>query len=355
MVATVAFLGAVGYYVLSLWKPKAEPLDTVLVAKNLRGNVGNLIYMPQGKQILFSQNLKGQWFLKIVDSENQAPVTVNLENVDGPFHTFLVDDGKTLLLDAPQGDERGLDKVDIASGTVSVLVPNGVEPFSGGVPWSESNGQFLFVTQDKKGFKLNSWSPDKAKPKVLFSSPTVMLAPSWINYGELAYVDGVHSTPYVLNVAEKTTTPVISDEDKKDQNEIAENDPLIEVLPSPDHFRYLCMARKDGQTTLWTMLMDGTKRVEIYKSNEQLSELTWHPDSQKIIFEKTGLERGFKNNIKGIKIIDANLLTIKDLMPPQVVTSSPAISPDGIKVAFVGSEGLWYPSLDLGIWVAVLR
>jgi hypothetical protein len=355
MIATVSLLGAVGYNVLALWKPQAEPLNTVVVAKGLRGDISNLLYSPKGDEIVFTQKFNHQWFLQVVNPDNKAPVTVKLANVDGPFHSIFVEEGKSLLIDAPNEEQRGLLKVDVASGVVTTLVKSGVEPFSGGSPLLASANQFLFVTKSKKGYDLNCWTPGKAKPVNLFSSPTTILSPSWINSGEVVYVNGIDSTPYVLDLKTKIAEAIISNDDKREQAELVENDPLFEIIPAPDNFRYLCVGRKDGKTTLWTMLMNGTKRNEVYKTDDQLSDIAWLADGQKIVFERNGLERGFKHNIKGIVILNANLRTSEDLMPPQITSHSPAGSPDGIKIAFVGSEGLWYPSLDSGIWVDVLR
>jgi hypothetical protein len=355
VIGTVTLLGIIGYYVLDFWQPQTAPLNTVVVAKGLRGDISNLVYSPKGDKIVFTQKLNNQWFLKVIGSENKSPITVKLTDVDGSFHSVFVEQGKSLLIDAPKDVQRGLLKVDVATGKVATLIKSDVEPFSGGSPWLSSTNQFLFVTKSKKGYDLKSWTSGKANTVVLYSSPTVILSPSWINSGEVVYVDGIHSTPYVLNIKSKTTTPLISEDDKKEQGELVENDPLFEVIPSPDNFRYLCVARKDGTTTLWTALINGTKREEAYKAREQLNDIAWLADSQNIVFERNGLQRGFKHNIKGIMVLDANLRTSEDLMLPQINSHSPAGSPDGIKLAFVGSEGLWYPSLDSGIWVDVLR
>lgn len=64
---------------------------------------------------------------------------------------------------------------------------------------------------------------------------------------------------------------------------------------------------------------------------------------------------------KQILIEEANQTgaEMESLIWPQISHHSPAPSPDGVKVAFVGSSGLWYPSFGLqdhsGIWVAVLH
>ncbi len=355
MTATVVLLAVVGYYVLDLWKPQAEPLNTVVVAKGLRGDISNLVYSPQGDKIIFTQNFNHQWFLQLVSPDQKAPVTIKLPSVDDSFRTVFVENGKSLLIDGPKEGKRSLLKVNVDNGTVETLVKADVQPFSGGLAWNKVTQQFLYVTKDKKGYDLNVWSPGKKKFLLLYSSTTAILSPSWVDSNEVVFVDGIHSTPYLLNIRTKEAEPIITEDDKKEQDELVENDPLVEVVPSPDNFRYLCVGQKNGQTTFWTMLMNGTKRVEIYKTNDQLSDINWMADAQKIVAERNGLRKGFKHDIKGIVIINANLRTAEDLVPAQINSHSPATSPDGIKIAFVASEGLWYPSLDSGIWVAVLR
>ena len=355
VIATIAFLAPIGYDALDLWQPQTTPLDMVVAVKGLGGEIENLVYSPNGKQIAFNQKLEDQWYLRILGSDGQAPMTVSLPEVDDSFHSVFVDEGKSILIDAPTQGVRKLVKVDVATGTTSVLVQAGLEPFSGGMPWLDETQQFLFVTEGGKGFNLNTWTPGSARPVVVYSSPYQILSPAWMDKGEVVFVDGIHSTPYLLNLKNKTARAIILDESTKVEGALIEKDPLVEVLPSPDHFRYLFKGEKDRTTTLWTMLMDGTKRVELMKTTEQLSDLAWSADGQKVVLEKNGLQRGFKKDIKGVEVLDANLGISENLIPAQIVSHSPTVSPDGIKIAFVGSEGLWYPSLDSGIWVAVLR
>lgn len=354
-IGAVAFLTPIAYYALDLKNSQTDALDTVVVAQGLGGEIENLVYSPKGNQIAFNQKINDEWSLRTVGSNILPSLTVKLPEVDDSFHSLFVEGGKSLLIDAPTEGERKLVKVNAITGALSVLVQTGLEPFSGGLPWSEETQKFLFVTEGGKGYNLSVWTPEKAKPVVLFSSPSKILSPSWLNDKEVVFADGIHSSPYILNLKTKTTKPVVLDEQVRVEGELIEKDPLIEVLPSPDHFRYLCESRKNGLTTLWTMLMDGTKRVELDKTNDQLSDIAWSTDGQKIVFQKDGMERGFTSDIMGVKVLDANLGTIENLIPQQISSHSPAVSPDGIKIAFVASDGLWYPSLDSGIWVMVLR
>lgn len=135
--------------------------------------------------------------------------------------------------------------------------------------------------------------------------------------------------------------------------------PATEVLPSPDSFRYLFKCQKDNVTVLETALADGSKANELYRSFQPIDHLSWMDFSQKIIFEERGRQAMYLIPSKNIQIEDANQCILQYLIWPQIPHHSPAPTADGVKVAFVGSSGLWYPSLGFsessGIWVAVLR
>jgi Tol biopolymer transport system component len=106
-------------------------------------------------------------------------------------------------------------------------------------------------------------------------------------------------------------------------------------------------------------LADGSKANELYRSDEPIEHLAWMDLGQKIVFEETGRQAMYFLKSKQIKIEDANQAVVESLIWPQFSHQSPAPSPDGVKIAFVSSSGLWYPSLGLsessGVWVAVLR
>lgn len=354
MIVAVAMLGAVGYYLMAVFNPQAEPLDTTVVVKGLRGNITDLTYSPKGDEVGFAQERDQKWYLQFVRPDEKAPVTIKLGELEGPFHVVFTSDGKAVLIDALKGDDRQLVKVDAVTGAQKVLVKSGVEPFSGGVTRMSADHPFLFVTKDKKGYVLNSWMDGKAKISTLYTSASPILSPVWVG-DQVVFVDGIHATPYVLTSPKKEAEPILTETENKATDELVETDPLIEVLPSPDNFRYLCVGEKADRTTLWTMLMDGSKRDELYKTNDKLTEISWLADGQKIVFERSGLQLGFRNQTNGIVVLNANLRTFENLVPSQINVHSPAASPDGIKIAFVGSEGLWYPSIDSGVWLAVLR
>ena len=361
VLGAVILLGFVGYYALPFGKPRTSLVDLGLATKDLQGDIQGLTYSPDGTKIAFSQKTKDGWFLQVVNPENETHVVFKVPAGEGPFHPLFVDGGKSILLDAVQKDNRGLWKVNSTTGTVTVLRENSVEPIGDGTPWSISNGQFLFVTKTSSQYQLNSMLLLKGKSKVLFSSKDPILTPSWTATGrEVVFADGIHGLPYVLDIKNKSPQLLLSEEERAEDNKILKGAPVDEILPAPDDFRYLYVSHKNGETTLSSVLKNGTKRVELYTSKNALSNISWLSDGQKVVFEQKGtwadfFKAGFLMEFKTIRILDANLLTVEDLIPQQISDHSPAGSPDGVKVAFVGGEGLWYPSTDSGIWVAVLR
>jgi hypothetical protein len=131
---------------------------------------------------------------------------------------------------------------------------------------------------------------------------------------------------------------------------------LYAVVPSPDGFRYLYLSKNGNITSFWTILPDGSKRIRIYQTKGVAEQVTWMNDGHKIFFQERQKQYGFLMAHYNIKMLDADLARIVDLIPPQMSNRAPAVSPDGVKVAFTGRSGLWYPSGGhVGIWVAVLR
>jgi Tol biopolymer transport system component len=117
--------------------------------------------------------------------------------------------------------------------------------------------------------------------------------------------------------------------------------------------------RRGKVSELWAVLPDGTKASRIYQTDGEISQITWTPDGQQVVFEENvpGYHHFFLGSIPNIQILDVNVGTHSTLILPQVEQRSPALSPDGVKVAFLGSSGLWYPSLSSrsSLWVSVLR
>jgi Tol biopolymer transport system component len=131
------------------------------------------------------------------------------------------------------------------------------------------------------------------------------------------------------------------------------------VLPAPDDFRLLYSIKRGKFSELWAVMPDGTKASRLYKSEGDIRQINWTPEGQQVVFEENepGSLHFFRNSVHNIQVLDVNVGTHTTLILPQVEHRSPAVSPDGAKIAFLGSAGLWYPSLTSRstLWVSAVR
>lgn len=376
--ATLGLLLIVGMNASLIGKPRALLVGHGLASPDPGGEIGVLAYSPENKKelnnpktldnqkIAFSLKKKEGWFLQIIDARVIETVREEKKSFIVPageasFHPVFIENGKSLVLDAVKGGERGLWKVDAATGATTRLLSAGVEPFGDGILWSEKTKQILYVTSDGSEYQLHAYPAGKGK-KILLKSSAPIFTPSWtMSGGEISYADGVHGEFNVLNVRTGVTLPLLSDQERAEKYK-AKDLPVKEVIPAPDGFRYLYLANEGKNTSIWVVLADGTKRKKIYEENAKLQNVSWFPDGQKILFEETRnrstlmfYPNCFLTESKRARILDANLDTAEDLIPSQVSHRAPAVSPDGVKVAFVGDQGLWFHYGNPGIWVAFLR
>ena len=332
--------------------------------QNLNGKIDNLTYAPDSKKLVFTQKNSEGWFLCLLDPEAADKKLVKYQAGDGAFTPIFVEQGSSLIVDLLKEKNRDLYLLNIEKGTLKALTHSGVEPLQGGIPWSEKNRQFLYVTKSAKGYELNSINLTTTKSTKLFTTPKPILSPAWVGTGyQIAYTDGDCERPYVYDMELKATKALFSDDEKAQitasGGKLKMGFPAFEVLPSPDAFRYLFKCKKGDATVIETALADGSKANEMYRADQPIEHLAWMDLGQKIVFEESGRQAMYFMKSKQIKIEDANQGIIESLIWPQFSHQSPAASPDGVKVAFVSSSGLWYPALGLsessGIWVAVLR
>ncbi len=388
VLGTVCLLLMVGLNALPYGIPKANLVGLGMASKDPQGEIGIIAYSPESKaelnnpqtsnrqKLAFSLKTNEGWFLQIIEAAADEAIKRNVKDFpkeiltkfkvaagDEAFHPYFVDGGKSIILDPVKGGERGLWKVDADSGAVLVLRRSGVQPFSDGTPWSEKTKQFLYVTQDDSGYQLRAYPMGKAK-KPLLTSTSPILSPSWTMSAEnIAYADGTHGTFNLLNIASGKSEPLLSDEERA-ENQKMKGISVKEVLPAPDGFRYIYLTEDGKASALWSVLADGTKREKLYAAQGSLADIAWNADAQKIIFEEKRSRSvllnlfypyGFLMESKRIRILDANLDSVEDLILPQVSHRAPAISPDGVKVAFVADQGLWLRQGHSAIWVAHLR
>jgi len=48
--------------------------------------------------------------------------------------------------------------------------------------------------------------------------------------------------------------------------------------------------------------------------------------------------------VRNVRLLDVNQGTSRTLVLPQLDHYGPALSPDGVKVAFLGTKNLWFPT-----------
>jgi len=380
LTAAVLFLGWVGFNSLPFSKPQMDLVQLSLATADLdlKGSLNSLIYSPDGKTIAFAQKTSEGWFLNVISSDKQDPyafsgtpdfrpgysdsLTSSLKSFKIPaggdaFRPIFAGNGKFLFIDAVKDGVRGIWKVDSEKGTVTVVKKGPVEPFTNSLLWSSQNNELTFVTRQGAGYQLSTYSALTGKTRVLLTLALPILTPAWSPSGkQIVYCDGTHGVPYILDVATKKNLPLLSDEERVEGGKFQEGPPIQLVEPAPDGFRYLYVTNKDHENALWAILSDGTKRVKLYRTSHVISDVAWFPDGQKIAFQDRGRRCGFWDASDNIQITDANLYTSQSLILTQLSAHSPAISPDGVKVAFASSQGLWYPSFNRkGIWIAVVR
>ena len=350
--ATVILLFFVGSNASSYGTHHVELVGLNLAAKDPNGTVGAIAYSQDNRKIAFALQAKDGWYLQVVSDGDETFKVAAGEDV---FRPIFIEGGKFLAIDAVKGGERGLWKVDAGTGAVQILRRSGVMPFTDGTPWSEKTGKLLYVTQEGEQYQLRAYPAEKGKKKPLVSSGRPILTPSWTMTGQkIAYTDGMSGLFNVLDVKTGKAEPLQSYEERNENQKWSEF-PIQEVIPDPDNFRYLYLVKTEKGSSLWSILNDGSKRKKIYDANGALRDIAWLGDGKKVIFEEKKKGFGFLTEFQNIRVLDLSMGTVEDLIPPQISHRAPAVSPNGVKVAFVSDQGLWYHTGNQGIWVALLR
>lgn len=380
LAVSVVFLTHVTYNALPFGNPTADLVNLTLATKSLPGEIEDLNYFSADDhskdEIVFSQKTDESFFLSVITAvfSQQEPLKPYVSSFKVPagdevFRSLFVKNGTVILADMARNGSRSLWKVDVTNGK-AVLLHRDIQPIEDGTPWSEARGQFLYVTQTEGKYHLNVLTLSTGKSKILTTSENPINTPSWVTplnpphnpkgfypEKEIAYADGAHGLFYVVDSKTGEKELLMSEAERSLGGKFVPEGKAVKVIPAPDGFRYLYLAEQNKTTEFWLVLADGTKREMIYKTHTSIAHLAWHPDSQKIVFEEIhpGLDHGFFVTVSTAKILDANLGNYVNLLPPQISTTSPAVASDGVKVAFVAGEGLWFPSRRQGIWVAALR
>jgi hypothetical protein len=360
--------------------------DLAPAYQGLDGVTGALTYSPDGRTRALAQKVGKTWNLVLLQGGEEASPALSVPAGDEAFRPVFINGGRSLVCDFQVGSARNLYLVDSISGRTAPITREGIFPTGEGSPWSEASGRFLYTIQDGNNFEIRSVSPDQPlKPVIYQRDDKPFRSPSWFENGKkIAWVGGSLEdlSVYLKDLKENKTvllaqahdtvensgfTPEGSEALEKISGKIniklAPQGPgltrINSVLPSPDDFRLLYSIRRGKVSELWAVLPDGTKASRIYQTDGEISQITWTPDGQQVVFEENvpGYHHFFLGSIPNIQILDVNVGTHSTLILPQVEQRSPALSPDGVKVAFLGSSGLWYPSLSSrsSLWVSVLR
>ncbi len=370
-------LAHVGWYAQPFGKDSYDLISLNPASQSIAGEVTSLTYFQpgfhhEGTQLAISHKVEGNWTLELMNPDN-LPQPISVPAGSDSFRSVFADKGKYILADLTKEGGRAVWKIDTETGKATRLKAVGIEPFSDGLPWSEKNGQLLYVTRSEGRYSLKCLTLATNKSILLTSSEKPILTPSWVNVSDpkrtpfwapkdekVSYADGLTGLFYVLDVKTKEKTLLKSDLERMEGEKFSPQGKIVEVIPSPDNFRYVYMSQNGNKNILWVVGANGDRRDDIYETTATITRLAWHPDSQQLIFEEVhegwhSWDMGFLRKYSNIKILDANKGGTVNLITPQISHSTPAISPDGVKVAFVAGDGLWYPSNQLGIWIANLR
>ncbi|HTC20836.1 MAG TPA: hypothetical protein VK859_08310 [bacterium] len=379
LIICVFLLGHVGWHALPFDNPRADLIGLNLAAGGLNGTISSLTYFqdgnkPDGTKIALSQKTAEGWILQVLNPDNENMPLFKVPAGDEEFRSLFVQKGNFLLIDKVKNGQRGIWKVNANNGTSVPLNVHGIQPIEDGVPWSEKNGQLLYVTQNDGKYDLKVLTVATGKSKTLLASNNPIHTPSWVNVenpnstpswsdhdGEVAYADGVNGLFWVLDLGTNQKELLKSDLERMQGEKFSPEGTVLKVIPSPDGFRYLYLTKKGGKNIISLVRNDGTRRDQLYETKCSIGSIAWHPDSQQIVFEEKheglwqSMDLGFLGSFTNIRLLDGNLGTVVNLIPAQISNRAPALSTDGAKIAFVSGDGLWYPSQNQGIWVAILR
>ena len=379
LVISVIFLAHVGWHALPFDNPRADLVGLNTAEKGLRGTISSMTYFqegdrPDGTKIAFSQKSDEGWILQVMNPDNGNLPIYKVPAGEDEFRSIFVQNGHWLLMDKVKNGQRSLWKVNANDGTSTPLKVQGMQPIEDGVPWSEKNGQLLYVTQNDGKYQLKVWTMATGKSRTLLSSENPIHTPSWVNVEslkrtpswspkdeEVAYADGIQGLFWVFDLRTQKRELLKSDLERMQDKKFSPQGTVLKVIPSPDNFRYLYLTKKGSKTSMFLVRNDGTRRDMLYETPCAIGSIAWHPDSQQIVFEEKheglwqSMDLGFLGSFTNIKLLDGNLGTVVNLLPAQISNHAPALSTDGAKVAFVAGDGLWFPSRDQGLWVALLR
>jgi len=354
--------------------------------KGLEGETSALTYSPDGHTLALAQKVGTTWNLVLLQGGEESSPALTVPAGDDSFRPVFVDGGRSLVCDFLVGSARNLYLVDSVSGRTSSITREGVSPTGDGTPWSDASGRFLYTVQVGNLFEIRSVSPDQPyKPLIHQRDDKPFHSPSWFDGGKkIAWVGGSpddlsvslfdlkdNKTIVLANAHDAIEDTAFTPEGSqalaklggKLNVKLAPTAPslirIVSVLPAPDDFRLLYSIKRGKNSELWAVLPDGTKPTKVYKTDGDIDQIEWTPDGQQVVFDEIepGSQHFFRGSVHNIQVLNVNVGTHTTLILPQVDHRSPAVSPDGAKIAFLGSAGLWYPSFTSRstLWVSAVR
>jgi hypothetical protein len=391
LILTVLLLIPTALGLLPNGKPTAGLVNLGSVFHELPEDPQQSVYSSNGRTLGIIQSQKSKlWSLLLLDGNLPNPA-LQVPGGTKPFRAFFINKGTALVADFTVNEARNLYRIDTATGQPQILTRNGILPLEDGVPWSEETVRMLVTVQKGGDYEiqaLNPAQPDKVETLVKESHP--VRCPSWIRQGRgICWVGGPADMPaiYSMDLAEKKvsilarpTVPeqetVLSPEGEKALAQIGEKLKLdiapkkgkdmariTWASPSPNDYMILYSVKSGKDTTLWSVLLDGDKNKPVYTTKSEVNYPSWNTLGNQVVFEEK-LPWGshffyniLKPSVRNVRLLDVNLGTSSTLVMPQLDHYGPAFSPDGVKVAFLGTKNLWFPTWlnKAGVWVAVLR
>lgn len=394
LVLTVLFIIPAAWGLLTFGSGRSNLLALGRAYPDIAGETRALVYSPDGRTLALAQRVDKTWNLLVFQGGDDSSPVLTVPAGDDQFRPVFIHGGREIVCDFLVGSARNLYVVDTATGVTRPITREGIFPTGQGEPWSEATGRFLYTVQMGNYYEIRSVSPEKPfQPTIHQTAESAFHTPSWFGDGkQIAWVGGPTDDLSVsmLDLQEKKVTVLANAHDAIDESaltpegskalqtidqkinktlggkvdvKLAPETPAMTrisfVLPAPDGFRLLYGITKGKVTELWAVRPDGSQAGRVYQSEGSIGQVAWTPDGQQVVFEESipGRKFFFRGNISNVRILDVNVGTSRTLLPPKLAQRAPTVSPDGAKVAFLASSGLWYPTVGgrSGLWVALVN
>ena len=246
----------------------------------------NPMLSPDGKEVLYSRT-----WINLVDDKRETDLWIM--SSDGSMNRFFLNgsNGKW----SPDGSKIAFTKKGDPNGTQIFVKYLGVE------------GEPTQITKLDKSPSSMEWSPDGKY---------------------IAFIMNVPSDPALepMDIPEKpsranwTKAPVVIDQVDYSQDRVG----FLEK-----GFRQIFIVPSDGGTA---------KQITFGEFDDVSSGIAWSKDSKKIIFSSYQKpEAEYARGHSNLYTVNINSLELKELSFRDGTESSPRVSPDGTKIAFVGS------------------